>query len=250
MRIKNWSRFQHFKDRKPPWIKLYRELLDDLEWHKLDAQSSKVLVMLWLLASESDEGILPEIEEIAFRLRLSKTSIKTTISRLGHWLIHDDITAISCQYQNDSLETETETEKETEKETETETDLCVENGKLTPEILVGLFNAYPGIKPTRNLTGTAKQTIQARIREYPELSWWIEFAKEFILPSDFLCGKKNDFQASLLWICGPKNMDKILAGQYVNHRRNGGVSHNDAIAKRVAEKLTKGEKREPIIVNQ
>jgi hypothetical protein len=31
IRIKNWAQFQHFKDRKPPWVKLYRDLLDDME---------------------------------------------------------------------------------------------------------------------------------------------------------------------------------------------------------------------------
>ena len=51
MKIKNWSQFQHFKDRRPPWIKLYRDILDDIEWHELDAKSAKVLVMLWLIAS-------------------------------------------------------------------------------------------------------------------------------------------------------------------------------------------------------
>ena len=29
MRIKNWKKFQHFRDRKPPWIKLYRDLLGE-----------------------------------------------------------------------------------------------------------------------------------------------------------------------------------------------------------------------------
>ncbi len=27
-RIKNWDKFQHFKNRRPPWIKLHREILD------------------------------------------------------------------------------------------------------------------------------------------------------------------------------------------------------------------------------
>jgi hypothetical protein len=28
LRVKNWSEFQHYKDRNPPWIKLHRTLLD------------------------------------------------------------------------------------------------------------------------------------------------------------------------------------------------------------------------------
>jgi hypothetical protein len=119
MKIKNWSKFQHFKDRKPPWVKLYRELLDDIEWHTLDPKAAKVLTMLWLIASEFD-GDLPDNKTLAFRLRLSETETKTAVSKLSHWLIQDDTNLISERYQSDSLETETETETEKERETEIE----------------------------------------------------------------------------------------------------------------------------------
>lgn len=125
MKIKNWSKFQHFKDRKPPWVKLYRDLLDDIEWHELDAEAAKVLVMLWLIASESD-GFLPSSKELSFRLRIPVKSVNACVSKLSHWLEQDDInvisdiSAISERYQGNLLETETETETEGEKETETE----------------------------------------------------------------------------------------------------------------------------------
>jgi hypothetical protein len=111
--IKNWAKFQHFRDRKPPWIKLYRELLDDREWHSLDPKAAKTLVMLWLLASEN-EGSLPDEETIAFRLRIPVSEVKKDISKLSQWLIQGDISVISARYQVDTLETETETETERE----------------------------------------------------------------------------------------------------------------------------------------
>jgi len=114
MRIKNWNKFQHFKDRKPPWVKLYRDLLDDIDWHELDAQASKVLVMLWLIASEED-GNIPTTKTLAFRLRMSEKQTNDCLNKLSHWLEQDDINVISDRYQSDSLETETETKKETEK---------------------------------------------------------------------------------------------------------------------------------------
>jgi len=116
MKIKNWSKFQHFKDRKPPWVKLYRDLLDDIEWHELDPKAAKVLTMLWLIASE-DDGNIPSIKQLAFRLRMPEKETEVCISKLSHWLEQDDINAISERYQHDSLETERETEKETETET-------------------------------------------------------------------------------------------------------------------------------------
>ena len=116
MRIKNWDRFQHFKDRKPIWIKLYRDLLDDLNWHELDPKSAKALVMIWLIASE-DLGTLPETKTLAFRLRMSEKETKEVVTRLSSWLEQDDINAISDGYQVDMPEKRRE---ETDKEKEIE----------------------------------------------------------------------------------------------------------------------------------
>jgi hypothetical protein len=116
MKIKNWNKFQHFKDRKPPWVKLYRDLLDDIEWHELDPKAAKVLTMLWLIASE-DDGKIPSTKQLAFRLRMPEKETEVCIFKLSHWLEHDDDNAISERYQDDALETERETEKEKKKET-------------------------------------------------------------------------------------------------------------------------------------
>jgi hypothetical protein len=115
LRIKGWEQFQHFKDRRPPWIKLYRDLLDDIQWHELPAQSAKILVMLWLIASEND-GYLPDAKTLCFRLRCTEKVLIQSVSELSHWLN----TEISHRYQSDPLERETEERqrKETERETE------------------------------------------------------------------------------------------------------------------------------------
>jgi hypothetical protein len=114
MKIKNWKKFQHFTDRRPPWIKLYRDLLDDIEWHNLDADAAKFLTGLWLLASEDEsrEGTLPDVKTIAFRLRKTEKVTTDCISRLSNWLIQDDINMISKVDQLVLSETETETETE------------------------------------------------------------------------------------------------------------------------------------------
>jgi len=114
IKVKDWHKFQHFKDRKPPWIKLYRDLLDDVEWHDLDAKAAKALVMIWLIASEYD-GALPNMKTLAFRLRVSENEAKSIVSKLSHWLIQDDINVISERYQDDRLEKERETEKDKRK---------------------------------------------------------------------------------------------------------------------------------------
>lgn len=111
-RIKGWVKFQHFKDRRPPWIKLYRDILEDPDWHDLDGDTAKILVALWLLASEDEdqEGKLPDSRRLAFRLRVSETKVNQALAKLSHWLEQDDIDVISTGYQVDAPETETETE--------------------------------------------------------------------------------------------------------------------------------------------
>lgn len=112
MRIKNWSKHQHFKDRSPPWIKLYRDILDDPDWHELDGETAKVLVSLWLIASEDEthNGLLPDRRRLAFRLRIKESQLNQALTKLSHWLIHDDINVISERYQVDAPETEREAE--------------------------------------------------------------------------------------------------------------------------------------------
>ena len=34
-RVKNFENFQHYKDRNPPWIKFYNEVLDDYDIGRL-----------------------------------------------------------------------------------------------------------------------------------------------------------------------------------------------------------------------
>lgn len=56
-KVKNFESFQHYKDRAPPWIKLYNELLDDYEFGQLPDASKMHLVAIWLLASRSENKI-------------------------------------------------------------------------------------------------------------------------------------------------------------------------------------------------
>jgi hypothetical protein len=197
VKIKNWARFQHFKDRKPPWIKLYRDLLDDIIWHELDAEAAKFLVMLWLIASESD-GVLPSFKELAFRLRVSEKTIKSNVSKLNHWLEHDDITPISDisqisgGYQDDISMKALARSRETETETETE------------NAFARFWNAWP--KSDRkggrekcfekwkklNLNGQAEAVIAHVERMKLSRSWTENDGAYIPAPIAYLNGKKWD----------------------------------------------------------
>ena len=229
MRIKNWKKFQHFRDRKPPWVKLYRDLLDDLEWHELDSKASKVLVMLWLIASE-DEGNIPPIKQLAFRLRMSEKDTEVCISKLSHWLEQGDNDTISPQYQDDAPETEGE--RELEKETDI---LCPPSGELPScnhQEVINLYHQHlPTLRRVEVWNETRKGYLRQRWREVADelsktkeigaqdiLGWFAEFFAH-IGTSRFLTGKVNSkdgraFVADLEWILKPSNFAKIVEGKY------------------------------------
>ena len=55
--VNNWDKFQHYKDRNPPWIRLYTALLDDYKFQKLAKNNQRVLILLWLVAAKTGNEI-------------------------------------------------------------------------------------------------------------------------------------------------------------------------------------------------
>ena len=62
--IKNWDKYQHYKDRNPPWIKLHHSLLDDYEFSCLQDASKLLLMILYMLASRTENKIPADPEWI------------------------------------------------------------------------------------------------------------------------------------------------------------------------------------------
>lgn len=113
---KNWTRFQHYKDRCPPWIKLHKNILDDRQFMCLPLASKALAPLLWLLASESKDGSFDaDVNELSFRLRMSNSDIVAGINPLikkGFFL--DARTMLAPRLQVAVPETEAEGEREGE----------------------------------------------------------------------------------------------------------------------------------------
>ncbi len=191
---------------------MYRDVLDDPDWHELDADSCKTLVMLWLIASEDEgmEGVLPCARKLSFRLRISERVLNQRLTKLSNWLILNDIKPISEGYQKDAPE---ESRGETEREEEGETDICPHQ-----KILSVYHSKCPSLPIVQFLSDGLKSNLKSRWREDEkrrDLKWW-EWYFENVSLSDYLTGKINSWMASFGWLIGPKNMTKVLNGQYLN----------------------------------
>ena len=224
LRIKNWEKFQHFKDRNPPWVKLYRDILDDPEWHELEPSAAKILVMLWVVASddESKQGFLPDTKKLAFRLRISEKNLCIALSQLKNWLVQTDISTISDCPRADAPETETETETE-----------------LRASVMAGfeqLWDAYPK-KKNKGDAEKAWRAVRpdaaliARILEAVEVAkhsddWRKEGGKYIPYPASWLRAKGwEDVQSSLSLVVnnGPQVGDKKMINGAMQTFYAGGV---------------------------
>lgn len=117
LKPKGWEKFQHYKDRCPPWIKLHRDLLVDREFMCLPVASKALAPMLWLLASEAKDAVFDaSLEELQFRLHISRKDYEDGLKPLidkGFFIVASEMLAECLQVA--IPERETEREKETEK---------------------------------------------------------------------------------------------------------------------------------------
>jgi len=136
--IKNWEKFQHYKYRKPPWIKLYRDLLDKKEWRNLSHLAGRLLIELWLLACENNDAkVNGDSSWLAWRLRYASNVISEIDKALKELEDQDFIDIESkplARRKRDAIP-ETEAKAETKKETDIATKLSVSLINLTSKAL-------------------------------------------------------------------------------------------------------------------
>lgn len=68
LRVKNLDRYQHYKDRNPPWVKLHRDFLSDYELRQCSVQSRLLFACCLILASETDNLIPNDVIYISQRI--------------------------------------------------------------------------------------------------------------------------------------------------------------------------------------
>ena len=236
---KGWSDFQHYKDRKPTWIKLHRDLLDNYDFHCLPVASKALAPCLWLLASEYEDGAIPaDMHLIAFRMRMSPDDVMSALEPLiNKGFFHASNVLAECK-QNACLETEKETEKETDIHVPNGTCLSspvpgddpapsnvIKHPKADPvpyQAIVDLYHRELCPPMQRCLILSDKRKSHLRQRWHGGLGsleeWQAYFG--FIKRSDFLMGRKaasngrKPFVADFDWIINATNYVKIAERKY------------------------------------
>ena len=82
-RVVNLEKFQHYKDRAPPWIKLYASTLEDYDFGRLQDASKMHLCAIWLLASRTGNKIPWDPDWIAKRINATSKVDLTSLQAAG-----------------------------------------------------------------------------------------------------------------------------------------------------------------------
>ena len=124
--IKNWERFQHYRKGRPPWIKLYRDLLRDYEFMGMSETLRWTLVGLYLIAAETDNKIPHDRAWLKHSLNLTKQPDLRTLQTLGFIEVIDSSSnGLGKSYTKEEVEEDEEVEIEVETEKKKRTSYSV-----------------------------------------------------------------------------------------------------------------------------
>lgn len=87
--VRDWHEFQHYKQRRPPWIKWHRKLLRNPKWFELDDAAARLFTEVLLFAAEAG-GVIPDPKELAYRLRRDEQEVvKSCKSLIARGFVED-----------------------------------------------------------------------------------------------------------------------------------------------------------------
>ena len=104
LKIKNWAKFQHYKHRSPPWIKLHRSLLADYAFSCLQDASKAHLILIWLHASEHDGAVPNDPHHLRRLLGLRSNPDLDFFIKQGFLIQNDSNSLAECKPNADSEE--------------------------------------------------------------------------------------------------------------------------------------------------
>ena len=162
--VKNWGKYQSYKDRKPLWIKLYHKILDKYKddgtqnvWRALPTEDRLMLVCLWLLAARHDNQIPYDDDWLRAQTGCDPACV-TRLLQEG-CVFCNDVGAPLVQACNKSVpEPVQECIKSVLSETETETETETEIPPTPRSGVSGGGKKQPKTKPFTTETAQAIQT--------------------------------------------------------------------------------------------
>jgi hypothetical protein len=168
---KNWAVFQHYKDRCPPWIKLHRDLLNDRAYMRLPIASKAIAPMLWLLASESKDGVFDgSLDELVFRLHITPKEYQDGVKPLIDNDFFNVVSGVIAECKQVAI-------PETEGETETETKKKATSVAPPEGVSDSVWQEFKSLRKAKKAPIT-QRAIDSILKEAQSIGWTLEKALE------------------------------------------------------------------------
>jgi hypothetical protein len=180
--VKNFTKHQHYKDRRPPWIKLHVEVLDDYAFSCLQDASKAHLMLLWVLASKLDNRIPYDLPFLTRKLGATSPVDVDELVLLGFIEVsQDDSRPLAGRKQTAMPETETETETDMRaKNSRADVDRVVQHyvsrhpkrrpGEKDRKLIARHLGTYTAAELCEAIDGNADDEWATRTGKH-ELSW-------------------------------------------------------------------------------
>ena len=212
-RIVEWSRYQHYKDRDPPWIKLHRDLLTSQTWVMLADAGRALAVACMLVAAGTENRIPADPNYLKRRAYLNKDPDFASLVEVGFLeLVNEtnDVAYASKEEQTLAFDTKCSSEERREEKRREEgiTDSDLEDVREAYAEFVLAAQAMKWPLP-RKLDPDRKKKLRARLSEHGRDGWtaMLNEAKA----SDFL---RSKWPLKFDWVLKPENFRKVIEGNY------------------------------------
>jgi len=232
IRVKNWDKFQQYKDRNPKWIKVYRDLLDDYEFEKLSDTTQGHLIKIWLLAAKLDNKIVNDPQWIKKKISAKQNIDLEQLLTAGFIELYDSVQECTVLY----LEEEERRGEEIRKEGDDDESVDV---REVFELYRDICFMLPQLRAP--MVSEIGRSVAKEIRERTKgnqltVGDWSQFFGS-VAESRFLTGDNDrGWKASFDWLVKKENFGKVQSGKYENSNRGtvaGFVDKVDAQLERV-----------------
>ena len=181
--VRDYEKYQHYKNRTPPWIKLYNRILDDDDFEDLPDTTKYHFLAITLLASRTNNKMKYDPAYIKRKIS-AKTNVNLNLLRKSGFIDliageDTDSNALAERYQDASTEREGEKRrKEGEKNREDAKISYAENVTLTEKEYQKLIADYGAsktkqfIETLENYKGAPGKKNESDYRTIP--SWEVE----------------------------------------------------------------------------
>lgn len=164
LRIVNWDRFQHYKDRNPPWIKLHRDLLTSETWVSSDNDSRVLAIAIMMLAAATGNHIPASpryIQRVAYLDREPDLAPLVGLNFIEIYEVSDDASKPLAVARP---ETETDSEKEDSVEANASPDAVASKGPTAIELRAAVFSSGVDLLTSTGSTDKNARSMLGRWR--------------------------------------------------------------------------------------